>query len=41
MPNPLSDRLWHTAAYSPNPAPLEKAKILKLLTDAFNGNRPE
>ncbi|GAA6023611.1 hypothetical protein JCM11491_006055 [Sporobolomyces phaffii] len=25
----------------PNPAPLEKARILKLLTDAFHGVRPE
>ncbi|GAA5922650.1 maleylacetate reductase [Sporobolomyces koalae] len=25
----------------PNPAPLEKEKILKLLTDAFHGTRPE
>ncbi|GAA5908012.1 maleylacetate reductase [Sporobolomyces salmoneus] len=25
----------------PNPAPLEKEKILKLLTDAYNGTRPE
>lgn len=25
----------------PNPAPLEQEKLLKLLTDAFHGNRPE
>ncbi|GAA5995120.1 maleylacetate reductase [Rhodotorula paludigena] len=25
----------------PNPAPLEKEKLLKLLTNAFHGNRPE
>lgn len=27
--------------HSPNPAPLEKAKLLQLLTNAFHGTRPE
>lgn len=26
---------------SPNPAPLEKAKLLELLTNAFHGTRPQ
>jgi hypothetical protein len=26
---------------SPNPAPLEKEKLLVLLTNAFHGTRPE
>lgn len=26
---------------SPNPAPLEQAKLLELLTNAYNGTRPQ